>query len=234
MSCSVKFKYPDECFVYPKLIAAVNTLCEAKDKNCLCISGYRSLEKQKVINAQSLAKRKSQGGYQKADGSVYTPDGKCWAAAYGKSNHCYCIAMDITDPWFTALTNTELKTYGLVKPMDYEPWHVQLLEHNGISQSQKEAIRDSILKGIGEDMNVKGFQSMTGLTIDGVAGPKTKEKAKEVLQCCQEILGNNFKTAEDVIKATQSNPGIWLGVIKTLKYFDSFIMNIVNKMGGKS
>ncbi len=239
MSYSVKFKYPDEYFVYPKLISAVNTLCEAKGKNCLCTSGYRSLEKQKIINAQSLAQRKKQGAYRITDpndkryGAVYTPDGKCWAGAYGKSNHCFCIAMDITDPWFNALKNAELKKYGLIKPMDHEPWHVQLLEHQGISQSQKEAIRDSVLKGVG-DMNVKEFQAMTGLTADGVTGPKTKAKAKEVLQCCQEILGNDFKTAEEVIKATQSKPGIWIGVIKTLKYFDSFIMNIVNKMGGRT
>ncbi|WP_024833846.1 M15 family metallopeptidase [Ruminiclostridium josui] len=232
MSYSVKFKYTDECFVYPKLIAAVNTLCVKKGKDCLCTSGYRSLAKQRLINAQSLAQRKSQGAYQKSDGSVYTPDGKCWAAAYGKSNHCYCIAMDITDSWFQSLTNAELKKYGLVKPMSYEPWHVQLLKHNGISQKQKEAIRDSVLKGEGKDMDVKIFQSMTGLKADGIAGPVTKAKAKEVLQCCQEILGNNFKSAEEVIKATQSNPGIWLGVIKTLKYFDRFVMNIVNKMGG--
>ncbi len=233
MSYSVKFKYPDEGFVYPKLIAAVNTLCVAKGKDCLCTSGYRSLAKQRLINAQSLAQRKSQGAYQKPDGSVWTSDGKCWAAAYGKSNHCFCIAMDITDGWFQIITNAELKKYGLVKPMSYEPWHVELIETRGLSQL--EAIRDSVLKGIGEnDMEVKEFQAMTGLKVDGVAGSKTKEKAKEILECCQEILGNNFKTAEEVIRATQTKPGVWIGVIKTLKYFDSFIMNIVNKMGGKS
>ena len=147
MSYSVKFKYPDECFVYPKLIAAVNVLCEAKSNNCLCTFGYRSLAKQKLINAQSLSKRKNQGGYQKTDGPVWTSDGKCWAAAYGKSNHCFCIAMDITDPWINALKNAELKKYGLIKPMDHEPWHVQLLEHQGISQAQKETIRDNVLGG---------------------------------------------------------------------------------------
>ncbi len=238
---SVKFKYQDESCVYPKLIQAMNALCRAYKKDCLCTSGYRSPEKQKIINAQSLAQRKSQGGYQITDpndkmyGAVFTPDGKCWAGAYGKSNHCFCIAMDITDPWFNALKNAELKKYGLVKPMDHEPWHVQLLEHQGISEAQKIVIRDSVLKGkVDIDMIVKEFQAMTGLTADGVAGPKTKEKAKEVLQCCQEILGNNFKTAEEVIRSTQSIPKIWLGLIKTIKYFDNFIMNIVNKMGGRT
>ncbi|WP_422784886.1 peptidoglycan-binding domain-containing protein [Ruminiclostridium cellulolyticum] len=45
-------------------------------------------------------------------------------------------------------------------------------------------------------MIVKEFQSMVGLTADGVAGPKTKEKAKELLRVCQNILGNEYCTAE--------------------------------------
>ncbi len=228
----VKFKYLDETSVYPKLIAAVNILCAAKGRDCLCTSGFRNVEKQKVIAKQVLAD--NPGSKQRTDGSVYSKNGECLAAAYGKSNHCYCIAMDIGDSWFKLLGNDELKKYGLVKPMSYEPWHVQLLEHNGLSLSQKEEIRENVLRGVVKDMDVKTFQSMTGLNADGIAGPVTKAKAKEVLQCCQEILGNNFKTAEEVIRATQTKPGVWIGVIKTLKYFDSFIMNIVNKMGGRS
>ncbi len=228
----VKFKYLDETSVYPKLIAAVNILCAAKGRDCLCTSGFRSVEKQKVIAKQVLAD--NPGSKQRADGSVYSKNGECLSAAFGKSNHCYCIALDIGDSWFKLLGNDELKKYGLVKPMGYEPWHVQLLEHNGLSLSQKEEIRESVLRGVVKDMDVKTFQSMTGLKADGIAGPLTKAKAKEVLQCCQEILGNNFKTAEEVIRATQTKPGVWIGVIKTLKYFDSFIMNIVNKMGGRS
>ncbi|EGD46720.1 peptidase M15B and M15C DD-carboxypeptidase VanY/endolysin [Ruminiclostridium papyrosolvens DSM 2782] len=227
---SVNFKYQDETAVYPKLINAVNILCATKGKSCICTSGYRSMEKQKIVNAQSLQCHK--GAYQKPDGSVWTSDGKCWAAAYGKSNHCYCIAMDITDSWFQAINNAELKKYDLVKPMSYEPWHIQLLEHNGLSQKQKEAIRDSVLKGVNEEMEVKEFQSMTGLTADGVIGPKTKDKAKEILRVCQNILGNDYSTAKEVIMATQSSPVMWLGLLKTVKYFDSFIMNIVKKMGG--
>ena len=227
----VKFKYQDEACVYPKLIQAVNALCVEKRKNCLCTSGYRSSEKQRVINAESL--RSHKGAYQKTNGAVYTPDGKCWAAAYGKSNHCYCIAMDITDDWFKVLGNVELAKYGLIKPISYEPWHIQLLEHQGISQKQKESIRDSVLKGADEDMTVKEFQSAMGLTADGVAGTQTKEKAKEVLVCCQGILGLNFTTPEAAIKACMSKPDTWLEKLKTIDYFPAFVMNIVNKMGGK-
>jgi hypothetical protein len=233
MAC-VKFKYQDESCVYHKLVQAVNALCEAYKKDCLCSSGYRSLEKQKVINAQSLAQRKNQGGYQKPDGSVWTKDGKCWAGAYGKSNHCFCIAMDISDSWVNKLTNAELKKFGLIKPISYEPWHVQLLEHQGISESQKITIRNSVLKGADKNMDIKEFQAMTGLKEDGIVGPVTKAKAMEVLQCCQEILGNNYKNAEEVIRDCMNSPEDWLILNKMVSHFADYTMNIVKRMGGRT
>lgn len=236
MAC-VKFKYADERFVFHKLINQINILCVAKGKDCTCTSGFRSIDKQKIINAQVVTQRKSQGAYQLSNGAVYTGTGanrKCWASAYGQSNHCFCIAMDIDDEWFKALSNVELKKYGLIKPMDYEPWHVQLLEHQGISQEQKEQIRDNVLNGMGDDdMTVKDFQTITGITADGIVGNKTKEKAKEMLQCCQEILGCNYKNATDAINGCMSSTGMWLNLMSKTKYFDSFVMNIVNKMSGK-
>lgn len=229
---SLKFKYPDEACVYPKLIAAVNALCETKGKDALCTSGYRSLEKQKTINKQVLSE--GPGRTQRSDGSVYDKNGKCWAAAYDKSNHCYCIAMDITDEWFKKLTNSDLYKYGLFKPMAHEPWHVQLLEQSGITQTQKETIRDACIKGVSRNMDVKGFQVLAGLQADGIAGPKTKEKLKEMLQFCQGELELNFNTPEEVIKACTNEPDSWLGRLKIIPYFPAFIMSIVNKMGGKS
>jgi hypothetical protein len=238
MPC-VKFKYQDEKFVYQLLIDAVNKLCKAKGKNCLCTSGYRSEEKQKIINADSLRSRKSQGAYQLANGAVYTPDGKCWASAYGCSFHNYCIAMDITDDWFLKLNNDELKKYNLKKSVSYEPWHVTLIGLVGISQKEKEAIRDIVLNGKNNtekdnrDITVKEFQSTMGLIADGVAGDKTKAKAKEVLQVCQEILGCNYSTAESAIKGCMSEPSTWLAKLDEISHLDDFTMNIVNKMSGK-
>ncbi|ACL75840.1 hypothetical protein [Ruminiclostridium cellulolyticum] len=230
---SVKFKHPDQAYIFPKLLEAVNRVCNDYQKDAVCSSGYRSPECQKVTAKLVLAQNK--GSYQLRDGSVYIGMGnnrKCLAAAYGKSNHCFCIAMDITG-WFEALTNRQLKKYGLYKPMSYEPWHVQLIEHTEISTEQKIAIRDSCLKGGNCTMNVKEFQTITGLVNDGIPGPKTQCKAKEVLQLCQEILGNDFKCAEDIIKRTQNNPDYWLPKLKEIKYFDSFIMNIVKVLGCK-
>lgn len=152
----VVFKHPDQACVYPKLLAAVNQVCNDFGKDALCVAGYRSLECQKATNAGVLAIRK--GSYQLTNGAVYTGNGvnrKCWASAYGKSNHCFCIAMDMNG-WFESLTNAQLKKYGLVKPMDYEPWHVTLVELVGISQAKKEAIRDSTLNKIKEEESDMG------------------------------------------------------------------------------
>jgi len=229
---SAKFKHTEQACIYPKLLAAVNQVCNDFKKNAECSAGYRTLECQKATADIVLLKNK--GSYQLDDGSVYIGKGdnrKCLASAFGKSNHCFCIAMDMNG-WFEGLNNAQLKKYGLIKPVAHEPWHVQLIELMGISGKQKKAIRDSCLKGVGEDMNVLEFQTMTGLEVDGVSGPKTQEKAKEIIKICQEILGNDFETAEEIIKATQGNPDMWLPKLKEIKYFDYFIMNIAKKMGG--
>jgi hypothetical protein len=222
------FKYPDESCVYQPLINAVNQVCADYKKDCTCTSGYRSLEKQKIINSQAV--RDHIGAYQLSNGAVYTKDGKCWAAAYGQSNHCFCIALDIADQWFKDLSNAQLKKYNLIKPILHEPWHVQLLEHQNITQLQKEAIRDNILAAM---IDVKTFQAMTGLTADGIPGLKTQAKAKQMLQCCQKILGNDFENATDVMLRTQNEPSKWLDFMRVTKHFDSMVMNIVKKMRGE-
>lgn len=228
----VVFKHSDQTYIYPKLLHAIYQVCIDYGKDAECSAGYRSLECQKATNALVLATRK--GAYQLPNGAVYTGTGankKCWASAYGQSNHCFCIAMDMNG-WFEKLTNAQLKKYGLIKPVSHEPWHVTLIELVGISDSKKKIIRDAVLKGVKKDMNVTEFQVLAGLDCDGKAGDKTKAKAKEILQCCQSILGNDFKTAEETIKACMSSPSTWLQKLTTIPYFSNFVMNIVNRMKG--
>lgn len=230
--CHVKFKYPEQSCVHPKLLSAINQVCRDYGKDALCTGGYRSLECQKATARIVLEKNKD--SYQLSDGSVYIGSGssrKCLSAAYGKSNHCFGLAMDM-DGWFEALDNKVLSGYGLIKPLDYEPWHVQLTELTGLSENQKVAIRDSILKGESADMTIREFQALTALAVDGIPGQKTQKKAREVLQVCQKILGNDFKSPQEVIAATQKDPQLWLEKLKEIKYFDSFINNIVKRMSG--
>jgi hypothetical protein len=46
--CHVKFKYPDQSCVYPKLLSAINQVCRDLGKDAVCAFGYRTLECQKA------------------------------------------------------------------------------------------------------------------------------------------------------------------------------------------
>ena len=200
------FKHPEQATVYAPLITAINKLCEHYKKSCTCVSGYRSEEAQRKL-AQQILKQVSTN-YFKFD-RVFDFEGRCIVGAPGSSNHNYCLALDIEDSWFKALTNLELVVWGIVKPMAHEKWHVELTATRGMSKVQKETIRDTTLKGDKKDMTTKGFQKMTGLFEDDIAGPITKAKAKEIMLFCQTLLGINVEAD-----------------LRT-------VTNIINKLGGK-
>jgi hypothetical protein len=52
--------------------------------------------------------------------------------------------MDING-WFEDLTNIQLKKYGLIKPIAYEQWHVQLTEMTWISEATKNSCQRQLL-----------------------------------------------------------------------------------------
>ena len=176
----VVFKHPDQSGVSPKLLKAVTQVCIDYGKDGECSAGFRTLECQKATAVWVLAK--NPGSYQLKNGAVYIDikkngkvvEKRCHASAYGESNHCFRIAMDMNG-WFEKLTNAQLKPYGLCKPITYEPWHVQLIETIGISKSQKIAIRDSYQKE--ESINMgKAFKDVD----DNRWSAKFIEAAKEL------------------------------------------------------
>ena len=203
------FKHPEQSTIYQPLKNALLAMCQFYRKDAECVRGYSSLESQKVTNAWVLSTRK--GSYQEPNGAVYTGKGKnriCWASAYGESNHYFTIAMDF-DGWIEGLTAKQLAVFGLCSPVLHEPWHIQLISLTGIGKAQKETIRNATLKGGKKDMTTKGFQKMTGLFEDDIAGPITKNKATEILKVCHSILGINVEAD-----------------LRT-------VTNIINKLGGK-
>jgi N-acetyl-anhydromuramyl-L-alanine amidase AmpD len=88
-------------------------------------------------------------------------------------------------------------------------------------------------------MNIRTFQTaaksigLYDFTVDGVNGPRTKAAAKAFLPVIVQILGLDFRNAAEVIKATQESPQHWLPILQADKYFEQFIMNIINKFSGK-
>lgn len=76
-------------------------------------SGYRSLAEQKVLYDR----------YKSGD-----PRQKAPAAAPGKSNHNYGTAADLKyGPGGKEFAHANAGKYGLVFPMSYEPWHVEII-----------------------------------------------------------------------------------------------------------
>jgi len=164
------------------------------------------------------------------------------ASKPGTSLHEYRLALDGLEDWFkvinqhsaTSQQNILLK-YGIFKPLTKgnkktvcENWHFQPVETIGIEKSQLYKLAPEVV----DVMEVKEFQMITGLQPDDKKGPITKAKAMEMLKICQDIVGNNFQSAEEVINATQGSPRVWLAMLK-IKYFDSFVMNIYKKMRGE-
>jgi peptidoglycan hydrolase-like protein with peptidoglycan-binding domain len=84
----------------------------------------------------------------------------------------------------------------------------------------------------GYPMDVKTFQMITGLKPDGIAGPITQGKAREILPLLHTILGTDYKTAEEAIKDIMSAPDYWIGKLKTEPNLNTYTMKIINKMKG--
>jgi hypothetical protein len=78
-------------------------------------SGYRSVERQAQLFAQAV---KKYGSPEKA---------RRWVAPPGKSNHGRGVAADLkfNTPQAKALAHRLAPQFGLIFPMDYEPWHIE-------------------------------------------------------------------------------------------------------------
>jgi len=121
----VTFTHAGHEFVEPELVYRIAALCHIKNKKVTCTRGMVTSYEQKAIADKLLLANPT--WYKSASGAIYNGL-KCMVAAPGNSMHEYGQAMDIGDKWFEALTNGELELYGLCKPMNYEPWHVQIIE----------------------------------------------------------------------------------------------------------
>jgi len=158
---------------------------KVKNKKLPITSGFRSTEEQ--INAANDALAEHSDYYQGSDGAVYNSNGQRMVSAPGNSSHNWGIAADSWNTWMEDVTNAELEKYGLRKPMDYEPWHVEPIETKGATI---EAKRNYFYQYMKEEypMDLKTFQMVTGLLPDGISGTNTVKKAQEVLECVGEIM----------------------------------------------
>jgi hypothetical protein len=216
-------------------------------------SGYRSVERQKEIWFQNG------GTYKNGEWiwNVIDPKTKKrkpqTVAVPGNSWHNGHCAIDLDDRNYwqaymlsgdmhKTIKKQELYKYGLCLPLNYidassvyEWWHIQPVETIGYHGDRTMFLdQDDKIYGGDYEVTVKEFQQITGLTPDNIAGPKTQEKAKEVLKVVHEILGiPEYKTAEEVIRDIMSSPDGWLKYLNEIPHFDTYTMKIINKMKGE-
>lgn len=127
------------------------------------------------------------GGHKDAKG-VWS-GGSGMAAIPGTSAHEIGIAIDTADHWLKEIDKVQatarqtiLLAFGLYKPLTQgnnasvlEDWHIQPIELNGLTVKQRKLFEPLLVAG-----NLTEFQRKNKLTPDGVYGPLTDAKAKEV------------------------------------------------------
>lgn len=228
------FKYQNQKCIDPVFAGRLAALAQFLGKKINIVRGFANYDEQ-------VQAYKSYGGYQDENGNWVSKSK--FAAVPGTSLHEFRVAIDGSDKNIKELDKNEatykqitLNKFGLFKPLTpgngssvYEDWHIQPIETAGCLPKNRYKFAPEVV----DVMDIKEFQMITGLQPDSKAGTLTKTKAKEMLKICQNILGLSYKSAEDVINATQSSPKIWLALLKTVKYFDSFVMNIYKKMRGE-
>ena len=209
--------------------------------------GYRPVEETKRLYDADL---KANGG--KPSGKVALP---------GTSWHEHHLAVDLSgtyDGFWRSLSNSQwinksrlnnplLNKYGLILPLNkvdspslVEWWHLQPIETaTGITKEKRKNYLDPDDQVYGKNtITVKQFQTAmkaiglyTG-ALDDSPGVLTKAAANKIIQLIHQILGTDYQTAEEAIKATQASPQFWIDRLKTVSYLDAYTMNIINKMKG--
>jgi hypothetical protein len=100
----------------PAFQAALDKLLKAT--GLTVTSGYRSNERQAELFAAAVRKYGSEAAARK------------WVAPPGKSKHNHGVAADLGGN-LSVLNDALLRKYGLYRPMQWEPWHVELIGSRG-------------------------------------------------------------------------------------------------------
>ena len=122
---NLKFPNSTHSKIHPVFADRLNNLAKALGGTLSITSGFRSIDSQ--INL--IQRYYKNGGYTIGSGGKLIKNGKTMVARPGYSKHQTGIAVDVSNSGIGAkirkMSNSQLKKYGLYKPMSYESWHVQ-------------------------------------------------------------------------------------------------------------
>jgi len=184
----LKFKNDSHKYIDPIFAGRLAAFARDHGKVLQITSGFRSYYEQVALYINS-------GGYQDKNGNWTGGNGI--AAVPGTSWHEFRLAVDVSDSWAKAIdkddatkSQTTLLKYGLYKPLTkgngstvLEDWHIQPIELVGVAKADRSKWAPEV-----RIVDVKDFQRAFGLTVDGIIGPQTKAKAKEVKELIDYIL----------------------------------------------
>jgi len=120
-------KFPDSTHskIHPVFADRLNDMAKDLGGTLVITSGFRSIDRQ-ISLIQSYYKT---GKYTIGDGGKLIKNGKTMVAKPGYSKHQTGIAVDVSSSGIGAkvrkMSNSQLKKYGVYKPMSYEDWHLQ-------------------------------------------------------------------------------------------------------------
>ena len=210
----ISFKYPTGSKISLTFLYRLAALARDHGQRMTMLIGYRSTAEQQALYTADL---KANGG--KPSGKVALP---------GISWHEFGCAVDLDGAYWRAVSEKQwvpysrfkqptLNKYGLILPLNkadssvLEWWHLQPIETAGVASTARKAFLDAddILYEEGKDMTVKEFQAAHGLTVDGVAGPKTISKALEELEVVKAIVATDPKAVIQSNIGFSYPQGVW-------------------------
>lgn len=124
-------------------------LAKSYNKKIHISSGYRSIEEQWVLWNKRIKEHPNESEKER----------RRWVAYPGSSMHQFGIAADVEE-FAKALTNEQLKPFGLIKPLSNEDWHIEpvearmtpsdvpqvLPEELSFTEVNKDSLRDYLIK----------------------------------------------------------------------------------------
>jgi len=170
----VTYRYPTQSGIDPVFEGRLAALGAELGLVIVIVRGAVTTAEQTAI--ADLKLRQNPTWVKRPNGAVYNTKGQCMVAAPGSSPHEQHLAID-GDKRIEAMNNYTLARFGLIRPMAYEPWHIQPMETKGMTFAYREKFRPYSLA-----MTVAEFQEKNNIPVDNIYGPQVHSLATKLIK----------------------------------------------------